>query len=58
VTLVYFATAESNRIGGEAAADAGPECRWFSRDEVAGSPELASWLKDYALTALDALTDA
>lgn len=57
VTLVFFATAASDVIGGEAAADGAPECRWFSREEVASSPDLAPWLKVYALAALDAIAD-
>ena len=57
VTLVYFATAASDVLGGEAAAKDAPECRWLSRDEVESSPDLAPWLKVYALAALDALAD-
>lgn len=56
VTLIYFATSNTNVLSENAEKEKSEECRWFTKEEVIKNDEILPNIKFYALKALEKLS--
>lgn len=56
VTLVYFATSETNVISETIEREKSAECRWFTKEELLAKKDIRPNIKFYGLKALEKLS--
>jgi 8-oxo-dGTP pyrophosphatase MutT (NUDIX family) len=55
VTMVYFATSETDKIKQTEGEENSEECRWFSKEDLIENKELKENVRFYALKAIDTI---
>ncbi|MEK7559531.1 MAG: NUDIX domain-containing protein [Patescibacteria group bacterium] len=56
ITLVYFATSNTDKISETIENEKSEDCGWFAKEEIIANKELASNIRFYALKALEKLS--
>jgi len=56
ITLVYFATSQTDTISETIQREKSEACHWFTREELLNTKEILPSIRFYALTALETLS--